>query len=168
MKEAKDLTVHDLTSEGRRWVYYPGEQDEFGVRAEMVFEDHPFRFLLGQRSNDPFTPAPRYLSGKDPMQDAIERSLRTRQIESSEDWHAIVASSIRAQVQYRRIQVTRDPASDECRLLDGYGNQMSLSGSDAERLYQDLGKAYSLPYRESCSACGAMLNSDDECEFCDQ
>jgi hypothetical protein len=169
MNEVKDLTIDDLRSEGRRWVLYPGEKDANGVRADVVFEDHPYRFAVGRLSNDPSIRPPIYLGGDDPEKTAIEWCVRNLDnIRDATDWQMVLASSIRAQVGCSRIRVVRNPDTDECRLSDGYGHELSLSGENAERLYQDLAQAYYLPFRESCPKCGHMLNEDDDCDCCDE
>jgi hypothetical protein len=169
MKEVKDLTIDDLRAEGRRWVLYPGETDTNGVRADVVFEDHPYRFAVGLISNDPSIRPPIYLCGDDPEKTAIEWCVRhLDDIRDQMDWHMVVASSIRAQVLCSKVHVGRDPDTDECRLCDGYGHELSLSGENAECLYQDLARAYHLPFRKSCPKCGHMFDEDDQCEWCDE
>ena len=61
----------------------------------------------------------------------------------------------------------QDPDSDECWLTDGCGNEMHLEGEHAIKLYQDLAKAYELPFRGNCSECGRFLNEEDKCDRCD-
>lgn len=169
MTEIKDLTIDDLKAEGRRWILYPGNRDVNGVRADVVFENHPYRFAVGRLSNDPAIQPPMYLGGDDPEQTAIEWCVHNLDfIQGPEDWLTIMASSIGAQCQSRRIKVVRDPQTDECRLSDGYGNEMHLSGEDAERLYQDLARAYFLLFRESCEQCDTLLNDDNLCDCCDE
>jgi len=169
MKEIKDLTIDDLLAEGRRWILYPGERDTNGVRADVVFENHPNRFCVGQVSNDPALRPPLYLSGDDPERTAIDWCVKHLDYINEEgEWHDIVASSIASQQKCRRVRVVRDPMTDECRLSDDYGNEFRLSGEHAERLYQDLARAYSLPFRGSCERCGMMLGEDDECGWCDE
>jgi len=52
MKELKDLTPADLMDEGRRWVIARGEYIEGkGFRVEVIFEDYPFPFQIGQITN---------------------------------------------------------------------------------------------------------------------
>jgi hypothetical protein len=54
MKEMKDLTPADLLDEGRRWVTAPGDYIEGeGYRAEVIFEGHSFRLVIGQITNMP-------------------------------------------------------------------------------------------------------------------
>lgn len=167
MKDTKDLTVDDLKAEGRRWILYPGTKDVNGIRADVVFENHPYRFAVGRLSNDPRIQPPIYLEGDDPEQAAIDWCVRNLEyISVALDWHMIVASSIGAQVNCRKVRVVRDPLTDECRLNDGFGNEMHLSGEDAECLYQDLARAYFLPFRESCEHCDNLLNDDYQCEWC--
>lgn len=169
MTKIKDLTVDDLKAEGRRWILVPGEKDVNGVRADVVFEDHPYRFAIGRLSNNPTVQPPIYLEGDDPEDSAIEWSVRhLDSVHSADDWHTIVASSIGAQVRCCQIRVVRDPQTDECRLSDGYGNEMQLSGGNAERLYQDLARAYFLPFRESCEKCDELLNDENMCDCCDE
>jgi len=169
MTEIKDLTIDDLKADKRRWILYPGNRDVNGVRADVVFEDHPYRFAVGRLSNDPSIQPPMYFDGNDPEQTAIEWCVQHLDfIQGPEDWHTIVTSSIGAQCQCRSINVVRDPQTDDCRLTDGYGNEMQISGEDAERLYQNLARAYFLPFRGSCEQCGTLLNEDHQCEWCNQ
>ena len=149
MKSVKDITANELEAEGRRWVLYPGERDMNGVRGEMVFEDYPLRFTVGLVSNSPTTKPPIYLEGDDPNEAAINWSLQNLDfIESEEDWHTIVNSSIHASILCRKIRVVLDTDSDGCRISNDYGDEMDLSYEQVKQLYGDLARAYGLPCYE--------------------
>ena len=115
----------------------------------MVFEDYPLRFTVGLVSNSPTTKPPIYLEGDDPNEAAINWSLQNLDfIESEEDWHTIVNSSIHASILCRKIRVVLDTDSDGCRISNDYGDEMDLSYEQVKQLYGDLARAYGLPCYE--------------------
>jgi len=176
MKAVKDLAPADLIAERRRCVLYPGNYEEGrGYRAQLVFEDHPYKFFAGEKSNlqRPDMPPPLYFPASEDTPETRDAADATAKEwskvhfgVSDSDYFTICLSSISAQNKAHCVTVKRDPDSDECWLADGYGNEMRLEGENAIKLYQDLARAYYLPYRESCSECGYCLNDEDKCDCC--
>jgi hypothetical protein len=171
MKDVKDLSPADLLAEGRRFVLHVGEYDAGkGFRAEMVFEDHPYRFPTGEVSNLPSAKAPLYFHTDSTTiadQKAKEWCKSNLGIDD-EEYLRVICSSIGAQTVAMRVQVKRDPGTSEVWLRDGYGNEMHLEEEHAIRLYQDLATAYYLPFRENCPKCESLLNDHDECDSCQE
>ena len=165
MKELKDLTPAELMDEGRRWVIAPAEfMEERGFRIEAVFEDHPFRFSIGQITNRPALPQKLpYLPGDDNSQKAREAALLV-----AEEWclkhqgidtsayRAIIASSIKAHEQCKYVKVLGENA-DHLTLLSGFGNEITLDEEAATKLYQDLADALDLPYQRNCPKCFEII-----------
>jgi hypothetical protein len=140
----REFDPQAILAEGRRWILYPGERDEHGVRAEVIFEDCPYRFPMGQVSNDPAGVPPVYL-GPDKQtarEAAIAWTDRVLHI-GPDEWHRIVASSIAAGQKARRVVAKRDPATSEVTLLDGYGDVLTvLEEKEAISLYQQIAQAF--------------------------
>ena len=152
-------TPADLLAEGRRWVLYPG-QDENGVfRAEAVFEDHPFRFPLGAVSNDPDVPPPiTFGTDRDEAEEAVLRWNAANHGITPKEYRMILASSMGAQNKMRRVKVIRDPDTSVAVVFDGYGEPaLTLEEDEARRLYLQIAQAYRWGHDEFCEECGCVL-----------
>jgi len=157
--------AQELRAEGRRWVLHPGEQDEGGVRAEVVFEDCPCRFLVGQVSNDPAAPPPRYLGvdADSAREAAIAYAERVQGI-SRDEWLLIISSSMRAENKFRRVLAKRDPRTSEVIIFDGDGDiLMVLEEKEAIRLYQQIAQGFGFEYSRTCPDCTCELENDGSC-----
>jgi hypothetical protein len=160
-----EFDAQKLLSEGRRWVLHPGDEDEHGVRGEVVFEDCPWRFQVGEVSNDPSAVPPVYLGPNEEVarEAAIAWTNRVLRI-SPDDWHRIVASSIAADCKARRVMAKRDPQTSEVTLLDGNGEVLIvLEEKDAIRLYQQIAQAFDFQFTPTCPHCTCPLDEDGNC-----
>lgn len=162
MKELKDITVRDLLDEGRRWVTVPGEQTDGGVRLDVVFEDHPYRFPMGQISNDPSVLPPVVIEVDDPHAWCVQLCVEHGSIKNQFEYFRIIFSSINAQHRAMDVRVLSGP-SGEITLQDGRGNQMVLDEENAFRLYQRIADAYGLPHQIYCNKCGEPLMDQESC-----
>ena len=167
----REFDVQVLLEEGRRWILYPGDKDEHGIRAEVIFEDCPYRFSVGQVSNDPAAVPPVYLGPDEATarEAAIAWTARVLHI-SPDEWHRIVASSMAADRKARRVTVKRDPATSEVTLLDGYGDVLTvLEEADAISLYQQIAQAFDFEFTPTCPVCTCRLDEDGCCpNECDE
>ncbi len=174
MNRGIDMTPADLINEGRRWVIAPGDYIEGkGFRVEIIFEDHPFRFLIGQITN-----MPRDLPAKMPYftADADNDDTQGAARAVAEEWclnHngidqkaylAIVSSSIKAYEQGKHVRVLGDDP-DSLTLQNGFGDEIKLDEEAAIKLYQDLAYALDLPCQRTCPECEGIMEAD-ECEEC--
>lgn len=169
MKELRELTPLDLLAEGKRHVIRAGDfEPGKGFRAEVIFENHPYRFVTGEVSNLPTVKKPLYFQAK--SQKAADKAAmawcEANLGIGKRDYLAIIGSSMAAQNKARRVQVKKDPDTSEVWLRDGFGNELQLEEEHAIRLYQDIAIAYDLPFRASCPECGALFNDIDECDQC--
>ncbi len=172
MKEVKDLTTTDLMDEGRRWIiavgdYLPGE----GYRVEAIFENHPFRFQIGDVSNMP-SPVPFFPAieeNKDRYdaahEVAVQWSCKTHGIDKR-TYHMIINSSIRAHHQAKRVWVVGE-CGDDLALVNGLGQEMDLGEEVAIKLYQDLADVLDLACQRNCPVCGEIL-VEDGCPECEE
>ena len=155
----KNYDIEKLLAEGRRWVVYPGEQDENGVRADIVFENCPLRFEVGCVSNDPSSLPPQYL-GPDhtaAWEAAMTFAERVQGI-SREEWGIIILSSMGADCKARRVSAKRDPQTSEVTIFCGDGEVLiTLEEEDAIRLYQQIAQAFELEFTETCQRCNLPL-----------
>ncbi len=161
-KDIKDLTTVDLLAEGRRWVPYPGEKLEDVTRLQIVFEKHPFRFCVGQISNDPSTLPPLVIESDDPHAWCVLWSIDNELVKDTLEYHLIVASSIGAQSSAMAIHVfCEDP--DCITLQDGIGNSIQIDEDSATKLYQRLGQIMDLPHQVYCPHCDDPLMNYETC-----
>lgn len=175
MKEIKDLMPADLMGEGRRWVIAPGDYIEGkGFRVDVVFENHPFHFPVGQITNLPdagLREIP-YLPAEADTEEAREASRRF-----AEEWSekvnginqkaylAVISSSIKAYEQGKRVKVLGDDL-DHLIIQNGFGDEIELDEEAAIKLYQDLAATLDLPCQRNCPTCGMILEGQ-HCEDCD-
>lgn len=162
LKEIKDLTTDDLLAEGRRWVPYPGDQVQNGTRLQIVFENHPYRFCMGQISNDPSMQPPLIIESDDPLAWCVQCAIDDALVKDRLEYHLIVASSIGAQSSAMAIHVfCEDP--DCITLQDGIGNSIHLDEENAVRLYQRLAAITGMPHQVYCPICEDPLMDYETC-----
>lgn len=166
----KHYDIQELLAEGRHWVLHPGDKDDLGVRAEVVFEDCPCRFQVGEISNDPSAPPPVYLGPDDDSarEAAIAYAVQAQGL-SREDWCLIIASSIRADCKIRQVLAKRDPQTSEVTLFDGNGDVVIvLEEQDAIRLYQQIAQGFRFDFTPTCPDCTCPLEDGicpNECDL---
>lgn len=161
MKELKDLTINDLLAEGRRWVPLPGDSIDGGFRLEVVFQDHPFRFVLGMLSNDPSLPPPLIVSTDDPRAWCVKWAIDNTIVKNAMDYLSVVASSMEAQRRAMHIRIAAD--EDIFVLSDGYGNEIRVEEENAMRLYQDLAARLGMPHQINCPQCDEPMMDYEQC-----
>lgn len=171
MKEVKDLTPVDLVEEGRRWVIVPGEYVQgIGYRVVGIFENHTYRYPVGEISNLP-TSARHYIPSDDDFNEsrntaseaALKWSIATNRI-SRKEYFTIVTSSIRAHHQGKYVKILGDDP-DHMTLQNGFGDEIKVDEEAAYKLCQDLAKPLDLPYQCNCPKCGELVDGD-ECYEC--
>lgn len=174
MKEVKDLTPADLMDEQRRWVIAPGEFVEGkGYRVEVIFEDHPFRFHIGEVSNMPtdlpqempyFPAAKKSANTEEAAQSVAEQWCLQKHCIDKKAYLNIESSSLKAYELGKRVRVLGDHP-DRLVIANGFGNEITLDEEAAIRLYQDLADALDLPCQRDCPACGGIMEGN-ECDEC--
>lgn len=170
MTDHDSITVGDLLNEGRRFVlevgeYYEGE----GFRAIIVFEDFPSYFPSGELTNrSGAAPVLWWRTADEAEAKKLAYSYSEAVLGLNRRAHLnIVLSSMGAQNKARRVTVSHDSETGLILLHNGYGVEMELDEDEAVALYQSLARAMDLPYRDSCSECGHLLDDNDTCCCCD-
>ena len=173
MKEIRDLTPADLVDEGRRWVNAPGEYFQgHGFRATAIFENHPFRYAIGEISNLPnelsrvsYIPADDdSMKSRDLASETAMQWCMTTEGLSKLEYFSIVASSMQAHHQGKYVKVLGDDP-DHLTLQNGFGDEIKVDEEAAYKLYQDLAKTLDLPYQRNCPKCGELADGD-KCDDC--
>lgn len=167
MKEIKDLTVEDLIAEGRPWVVMPGERTAVGTRVLVVFKDHPYRYPIGQISNDPNLMPPLIVVDDDPEASCIQLSIEQGNVKDKMEYLQIVMSSMGARHKAMRVRVLLN-YPDSFTLSNGYGDTMTMDEENATTLYEGLAEALGLPHQIHCRDCGDPMMDYDECSCLDE
>jgi hypothetical protein len=163
-----DDVLQEVRAGKRKAVIIPGNLEADGIRADVVFEDWPWHYPIGQLEQPPDFPEapPWYLSrnAEEAERQAIEFTERLGI--SPEERLLIIVSSMRAQDLLRSVKVKRNPETDEATLYTGDGTELiTLDAKDAARLYQQLAEGYGWAYSALCPECQVELENG-ECPNC--
>ncbi len=158
----------ELVAEGRRWVLHPMRDEDGVFRAEVIFEDHPFRCPFGEVSSDPAAKRPIFLGTDPDVAEAwAERWNAEQHGISPEDYRLIVLSSMAAQAKMRRLVAKRDPSTSVVTLSTGFGDELvRLEEDEAKQLYVQLARAYFWAHDDFCPECGAVMEDGSCPEDC--
>jgi hypothetical protein len=169
--------VHDLV--GGRWVLYPSDElsNEGDTDLLIVFENLPWRFATGIRSNDPKASPPLQLriSRIDPTQSVGASQLHddlvpicvcmSPEVSTDKEWRDVVMGSIRTSEEYKQVHVM---VSGETTVLHNGHGEISLTVADTITLYQQLGELNGLTYTGNCPECDILLEPSGYCLECDE